>query len=854
MGHPRASRRKAVVLTSDEEDDECLGLENILSDTEEEAGRTRSTSMKTTGNTRANNVAQSGSSTTSKLTSKSTPPTSQSHSTKVKSKTAKASEVKRGNKSIHSFFNAATQRQQLRPSASPEKLRPSQHDTPDDILDDISGDDTSVPFSKGSETALALRKRKLQNDQFDPAGYNAPSAPTQKFRKISDERKVPAKDAVPDRRPWTEQFAPADLSELAVHKKKVQDVRNVLESAFSNRAMPRLIVLKGPAGSAKTATVNMLAKDFGAEIVEWKNPAGADGSSAAYVSVSAQFDDFVLRSGQYAGLQLVTSDAEPTVDTAHEIKEDKPQIMVIEEFPNTFARASTVLQSFRATLQQFLATPRSSISKPTPLVMIVSETLLSTSTASADSFTAHRLLGPQILTHPLTAEIEFNPVATTILTKALELIVVKEARKSGRRKTPGPQVLKHIAETGDIRSAVSSLEFLCVKGDEGDMWSSRVAFTKPKSGKREAPLTKQEQEALKLISNREISLGIFHAVGKVVYNKRQDPDPAHPVPQPPNHLPQHCKPKVPEVDVDVLINELGTDTSTFIAALHENYALSCNSSSSEDALDSLNGCIDALSDADLLSLDHFGFGTRAYSGSVQDNLRQDDMSFQTAVRGLLFSLPSPVHRGDSGAVRGGGAFRMLYPQSLRIWKRQEEIKDTLDLVIQSLQTRAGAINDSRSSEKKGVESWKRSTDFNALKPKNTPEPLIPSDTAECAVEREDESASSALLPIISASAKNEMLLDRLPYTAQILSRPPNNLRSLLSKIETLTSLHGDIEAPTSLQDAGVDEDASDSREDLPHWRKPGLRKKQEDMEGGGLHIPVEHSVEKLVLSDDDIED
>ena len=857
MGQPRPGRRKTVVISSDEEDNDDVNVEDVLSDIDVGDNDTvitaeREVQPQSDLRSRTRDAAVRIA-TRSPAKSKAAPTASRTYKKGTSSQAIKAIEPQRTNKPIHSFFNAATQRQQSQQSVSPTKPRASQDNLKEDILDDISGDDTTVPFSKGSSIALAVRKRRFQDDQFDVPGDTMAPQATQKFRKISDGSKTCARPAVNDLRPWTEQYPPLDLSELAVHKKKVHDVRIALESALSSRAAPRLIVLKGPAGSAKTSTVNLLAKDLGAQIVEWKNPAGSEGSSGTYTSASAQFEDFILRSDQYAGLQLATSASGPETSTDPEVKDDTSQIMVVEEFPNTFARASTVLQSFRSTVQQFLSTPRYSTSKPTPLVMVISETLLSTSTAIADSFTAHRLLGPQILNHPQTAEIEFNPIATTILTRALDQIVVKEARKSGRRKTPGPQVLKHIAETGDIRSAISSLEFLCVKGDEGDLWSAKVAFTKPKGGKRDTPLTKQEQEALRLISNRESSLGIFHAVGKVVYNKRHEPE--QPVTQPPTHLPQNRRPKIPEVDVDILINELGTDTSTFVAALHENYALSCNSTSSEEALDSLNGCIDALSDSDLLSLDRFGLGTRAYSGSAQDNLRQDDMSFQTAVRGLLFSLPSPVHRSEGGAGRRGDAFKMFYPASLKTWRRKEELDGVLDLVVQSLQSGTDTVgHGSRSlGRKEGVEGWRRGLD------------LGDADTNNVEEER------SLLLSAIGSAAKPEILLDRLPYMAQILPRRPDTSSTLLSHISTLTSLQGDGSLTGDLDDLDMADDEvleppgpsewtdRPDADNEPRWKKPPRKKSNRDdkrveKEGGGLNIPVEHSVEKLVLSDDDIED
>ena len=122
-----------------------------------------------------------------------------------------------------------------------------------------------------------------------------------------------------------------------------------------------------------------------------------------------------------------------------------------------------------------------------------------------------------------TTLIEFNKIAPTFLTKALELVIQKEARVSGRKRTLGPLALKQLGEVGDIRNAIGSLEFLCARGDQGVDWSGHVSFGKPKKSSRSsAALTKMEQESLELITQREATLGIFHAVGKVVYNKREE--------------------------------------------------------------------------------------------------------------------------------------------------------------------------------------------------------------------------------------------------------------------------------------------------------------------------------------------
>ncbi|GAB1732431.1 hypothetical protein NU195Hw_g9452t1 [Hortaea werneckii] len=878
MGQPRASRRK-VAISSDEEDETAPPATAAASSDDEEVR----TSKRTTGKLKSASRTKTRSQYASIPTQTQQDERSSELGGTVKSRTKPKSKVKeheepKAKKPIYSFFNAATQRQrEVKPSASPEKsVSP---DEPEAIHDESENDGASVTLSKGSSVALAMRKRKAQSSEA--SGDNVSLAPlaTQKFRKTSDGGRTPSFSIYnEDKRPWTEQFAPVDLSELAVHKRKVADVRQWLESTLHGRRQ-KVLVLKGAAGTGKTTTIGLLAKDMGLDISEWHNPAVTEFPSENSQSSAAQFDDFVRRAGASTGLTLSTgigkSDVVPNVDAvkSHPVPSDQRQLLLVEEFPNTFSRASTTLQSFRSTILQYVSAPAVREGCATPIVMIISETLLSTNTAAADSFTAHRLLGPELINHPFVDLIEFNPVAPTILHKSLDGVIVKEARKSGRRKAPGPQVLKHLAEAGDIRSAISSLEFLCLRGDDGDTWSSRITFTKGKKTKTDPPMTKAEEEALKLISNRESTLGIFHAVGKVIYNKRVNPPAGEETAQPPTCLPQHRRTQVPENDLDLLIDELGTDTPTFVAALHENYALSCSCPSSEEALDSMNGCIDSISDADLLSVDRFSLGTRAYAGSAMDNLRQDEMAFQVATRGILFNLPCPVHRAPPpGSSNKGDAYRMFYPTSLKLWKEREEVGSLLEMLTARLQSGALAHQPCLPSQSKpsGVESWKRNPAA------TTPDGNVPS------THQSQEHTTSN--PPTTTITKSEALLERLPYMALTLSgaKNPTTVSSssspLLDQLNLVTRIRGHGPLHTNEDD---DEDVEEGPEPPPpseNWStdKPAAAEEENrslrtkamkgsagrgrkegasvETEGGGLMIPVETSVERLVLEEDDIED
>lgn len=875
MVKPRTARKKPVVVSSDSDEDDQYSPP---------AKRPkRGTLLSLNNGTRVSGDAKPPSTRTRRALSPKPP------STTIKKSPAKSpAKSNVVSKPITSFFGAAPKPNISQPTPSPEKTSVG---TPVEPFDDIlvsSEDDQeealaiSLPVRKGKpglaegrESNLKGSRRFLGTFGGGNVGRRAPSPLT-----------TPVPDPI-DRRPWNEKYGPASLDELAVHKKKVADVRTWLAGVFSGRERKRLLLLKGPAGSGKTTTMALLSREMGIYMHEWKNPTSTITSSeGGFVSATAQFEDFVGRTGTFGSLAFdEPAEAHSQPPAVLDMKREK-QLILVEEFPNTFTRTSSVVQSFRSSVLNYLAaaTPsataffsaKTETQNVTPIVMVVSETLLSTNTATADSFTAHRLLGPEILTHPGVSVIEFNPIAPTIMTKALDLIVVKEARKSGRQKTVGPQVIQRLTELGDIRSAVSSLEFLCLRGDDNKGWGTKINLAKKKVSKpKDVPITKMEQDSLEMITQRESTLGIFHAVGRVVYNKRLPEDPTKLIVQPPNFFPERRRPKASEVNIETLIDELGTDTQTFVAALHENYVLSCDAGDSEETLDCIDGSIDALSDADLLSPDRFGnSGSRRqnFQGSSADNLRQDEMSFQASVRGLLYNLPNPVKRiapppGVMGAKpKGanvaagsgkGSAFVMYYPSSLRLWRQQEEIGGLLELWISRAQRgelfgARGPLSKTTPTVTGGVDTWRKTTPFTtALKVS----PTSPQTKTE-------EATQSPVLLGSGGSARYEMLLERLPYLPLILhKRSPvsSTTSSTIREIRRITSFNG-----SKISTSPDDDDADENEEVGEQWttdkptldtprKKKGAKIESKEKETESA-IPGDVGISNLVLSDDDIED
>jgi cell cycle checkpoint protein len=624
------------------------------------------------------------------------------------------------------------------------------------------------------------------------------------------------------------------------------------------------LVLKGPAGAGKTATIMTLAKALDMDVVEWRNPKDSQFSSEGYLSMLAQFEDFLGRSGKFGSLEFGSRVSDGNIVSTTEISIEVPsrrKVILLEEFPNTFTSSSTAAISFRKSLLNYLAANPPSFTSSrhhrqnenhAPIVMIITESLLAAGTSSDDIFSAHRLLGPDILGHTSASVIEFNSMASTFMIKALDLVIKKEARQSGRRRVPGLSVLKKLGETGDIRSAIAALEFLCLRGNDEDDWGGSVASRAKKGINSSSNFTKLERDSLENIMRRETSLGIFHAVGKVVYNKREEVPSTHllpepkPPPQPPDHMAQHTRLQTSVVSPDELIGSTGTDTQTFVAALHENYVSSCEGIS---FIDSLNGCLEALSDTDVLGSNRgLGFVPGGWGGSrrgASDSLRQDEIGFHLAVRGILFALPSPVARSISlpGVPRRSGgkgdAFKMFYPTSLKLWKKTEEVESLVDRWTRRYE--AGFPSLERSSNKS--QSWATLTK-GIEGPGNFPEARGNDDCNSLPHQ-------ASLLCQNKSASRVELILETLPYLTQIERCKSTSFQ--LEELQKITEFSGldqlsdevfDNEDVVSALDHHVNITTAHESSTNAMVQQPGLAPK----------FSGEPEIEKLWLSDDDIED
>jgi cell cycle checkpoint protein len=237
MAAPPAKRqRRLTLLASDDEDTGPLGAgkEKVLPTRSLGRHQTRASLPKASPK-KSPKSKSSGKTPATKLGNQqsSQSPSKNNGLTKVQKPAA--------SKSIQSFFNKKTEQQRVGGAeASPIILEDSGGDEIKDdyISDDISdGELLKGINSANDDQSQGTKKRPLSGARQDPASLQQSSS--QRFRNDIKQSGIThgktRNQSREDQRPWAERYGPINLEELAVHKKKVADVKDWLEGVFEHR-------------------------------------------------------------------------------------------------------------------------------------------------------------------------------------------------------------------------------------------------------------------------------------------------------------------------------------------------------------------------------------------------------------------------------------------------------------------------------------------------------------------------------------------------------------------------------------------------------------------------------------------
>ncbi|KAJ7713743.1 Rad17 cell cycle checkpoint protein-domain-containing protein [Mycena metata] len=530
-------------------------------------------------------------------------------------------------------------------------------------------------------TAVSSLPRK-QRDKWlkilePPASTKKPSQTSKSKGKGKEKEKERHASSIldaEDDRLWVDIYEPTTEAELAVHVRKVQDVRRWLDEAFVGgpsgklRKYRRILALTGPAGTAKTATMRVLAREFDCEILEWRNAMeegssrfGDDGQNDTYTSdhesLFSKFEAFLTRastcqtifadaSDRGAKLSSSSPSSSSSNTNATQPHKRKRQLILLEDLPNILHAATQ--QRFHAALQSLIGAPQVD---PVPVVVIVSDA--GTRGEARDERLANGVwgggregdgvldvrvvLGRDLLGGPYVTEIGFNPIAPTLMKKALQALVSTHFASAPKASGSAPtkEMLDIVVETsnGDIRSAIMALQFSCLPTLGGS--SGKAARKKGGGAGGGAKLV------LEAVTRREQSLALFHFMGRVLYNKRKGDPPNSSATakdiQRDQALDATLKdpPKLPKflaaeerrtsrVNVDALYADSPIDSSLFSLYVHQNYTQFCNETEECEGV------------AEWLSWVDSSGGEAWYQANPH--------RFHLLTLGTLHSLPSPVPR------------------------------------------------------------------------------------------------------------------------------------------------------------------------------------------------------------------
>ncbi|PWN17956.1 hypothetical protein BCV69DRAFT_285549 [Microstroma glucosiphilum] len=484
---------------------------------------------------------------------------------------------------------------------------------------------------------------------------------------------------------WSVAYAPSSRSDLAVHPRKVKDVEAWLRDAFdgsvSLKKLRRLLVLTGPAGAAKTETIRQLssASELDFEVVEWKNDTMArSGEMLAedqeFASVTNRFRDFFSRStkfrtlsmrGENQAYQPQASSSSTSLSfsgTSASPSKRSRRLILLEDLPNLSHPAT--LQFFQEMIATQLSAPLDARGDQIPICVILSDVsgtsggLLEDGSTGDDGMRREtdwmrprRLLGEELNGNDSWLEIKFNPVASTLLKKALKTTLdratgagnKKEGKGKTGRNTFPPDLIGIIAEVsnGDIRSAVDTLQQVYANFQSDPKRFDVLSKTKSKRGEEDARNAARELLSSLGVAGRDSSLDLFHALGKILWNKRAgDPNDDEDTPESDNAnttaidaLPEHLnylERRRSKVDVMALAGS-SVDTSMLQLFSHHNYPAFCSE------VEQCEGVMEGFSftDADMKVRGGDGYSTLPLS---------DHYSFLISTHSTLLHLPSPVER------------------------------------------------------------------------------------------------------------------------------------------------------------------------------------------------------------------
>ncbi|CAN8070284.1 unnamed protein product [Agarophyton chilense] len=407
---------------------------------------------------------------------------------------------------------------------------------------------------------------------------------------------------------WTDRYSHIQSQTgLAVSTKKFNEIVEWLGLALDSLA-PRFLVLSGPPGCGKGSAVKAACEKLGCKLVSWEAPLTVSTSISA--ALIEDFHSFVI-GAQYRSLVSTPNEekgyngSKPPPMYPENTKADK-HVLVIDDLPLHISD----IAAYRESIQQLFG----NIAKfaPYPAILLLSDNDKGIYRMS------NMVLGTSLLNSQWVGSITVPPVSASMMKKRLQQILALESITVSRDQID----LIVSSSNGDIRSALNNLHMFitCAKQTNSNT-QAELSLRR----KKRPRVKKETRSSSRMQLDRDITLSTYHAVSKILNNKRSE-----------NGRSRYV--------AEDILDEARIDPSTFISFLHHNYPDFFGNS--DDVVPALT----CLSEADTLlpwrQEDDFRFDLRECAASI-------------VTRGFLYFNTQP-NRNGWRPIRG--------PESHKIWK------------------------------------------------------------------------------------------------------------------------------------------------------------------------------------------
>ena len=322
-----------------------------------------------------------------------------------------------------------------------------------------------------------------------------------------------------------DRYAPEDANALTTPTKKLEAVRAWLERGGA-------LCASGPPGCGKASAIKCVAKEFGYEVSEWKAPTptlwrehaharGNENYGIEYASKVDEFAAYVARATKYEPLSFL----KPTTrggngargarngsanGTSTAKGKSRGVVLMVRDIPSSDESGrARVLEAIRT-----LATARNG----PPCAVVLTEE--DDGGGGGGSSSRGEILARDVravMEQAGATCINFNATTAAAMTKTL--LRVREAEGFDIPDSEIDAIVQ--ASHGDLRSALGALEFWCMGKTKPDA-AKKPAKKAPKRKRGEPKEAPSEAAVARAkMSSRDQGLGLFHALGKFLYNKRE---------------------------------------------------------------------------------------------------------------------------------------------------------------------------------------------------------------------------------------------------------------------------------------------------------------------------------------------